>query len=44
MNKPTHILFDLYNTLFKFFPDREITQHQAFKSIGLKAERNLLKL
>lgn len=44
MNKPTHILFDLYNTLFKFFPDREITQHQAFKSIGIKVEKNLLKL
>ena len=44
MNNYTHILFDLYNTLFKFHPDREITQHQACKSIGLEIDRNLLKL
>mgnify|MGYP006097548169 CR=1 FL=1 len=44
MNNHTHILFDLYNTLFKFHPDREITQHQACKSIGLEIDRNLLKL
>ena len=34
MNKITHIIFDLFNTLYRFDPERENTQIDAAKIIG----------
>ncbi len=39
MNKINSVFFDLYNTLFKFYPDREETQYQASKLINLEIEK-----
>lgn len=36
MNKVTHIMFDLFNTLYRFDPERETTQINAAKLIGIK--------
>ena len=43
MNKINCVLFDLYNTLFKFYPDREETQYQASKLIDLKIDKSQFK-
>ena len=36
MNKVTHIMFDLFNTLYRFDPERETTQINAAKLIGIE--------
>ena len=36
MNKVAHIMFDLFNTLYRFDPEREITQINAAKLIGIE--------
>lgn len=43
MKKISCVFFDLYNTLFKFYPDREETQYQASKLIDLDINKNELK-
>ncbi|MBM01861.1 MAG: hypothetical protein CL762_03995 [Chloroflexi bacterium] len=43
MNKINCVLFDLYNTLFKFYPDREETQYQASRLIDLKIDKSQFK-
>ena len=43
MNKINCVFFDLYNTLFKFYPDREETQYQASKLINLEIEKSKFK-
>ena len=39
MNKITHIIFDLFNTLYRFDPERENTQIDAAKIIGIKISK-----
>ena len=34
MSKVTHIIFDMFNTLYRFDPERETTQINAAKQIG----------
>ena len=39
MSKVTHIIFDMFNTLYRFDPERETTQINAAKQIGLNISK-----
>ena len=39
MSKVTHIIFDMFNTLYRFDPERETTQINAAKEIGLNISK-----
>ena len=42
MNKATHIIFDMFNTLYRFDPERETTQINAAKQIGLNISKEVI--
>ena len=42
MSKVTHIIFDMFNTLYRFDPEREITQINAAKQIGLNISKEII--